>query len=153
MRGRHSFGLRRIGARASVFVCLLAVVQLIARVGLALAQEEPAAAPEQGPLWTYIAPALILVGLLIGLLLVFKEYIINYGQSTNSALIPAVANLPWGKLFGLYSLIYFPCLVVAWKLHWLDMNHPVHSILNVAAVPIIVLLVVYFLNMLRPRKK
>lgn len=142
-----------MGARASIFVCLLAVVQLIAWAGLAFAQEEQAPPPEQGPLWTYIAPALILVALLFGLLLVFKEYIINYGQSTNSALIPAVANLPWGKLLGLYALIYFPCLVGAWKLNWLDLNHPIHSILNVAAVPVPVLLVGYFVSQVVPRKR
>ena len=153
MRGRHSSGLRRIGARVSGFVCLWAAVQLIARVELAYAQEEPAAAPERGSLWVYIVPALVLLGIVFAFVLFVREYIVNYGKATNSALILALDNLPWGKLLGLYTLLYVPSLVGAWALHWLDLDHPVRSILNVAAAPVPVLLLVYFLNQFRVRGK
>lgn len=142
-----------MGARVSGFVCLWAAVQLIARVELAYGQGEPAAVPERGSLWVYIVPALVLLGIVFAFLLFLREYIVNYAKSTNSALILALDNLPWGKLMGFYTLLYLPCLVGAWALHRLDLNHPVRSILDVAAIPVIILLLAYFLNQFRAHSK
>jgi hypothetical protein len=153
MRGRHSSGLRRICTRVSGFVCLSAAVQLIAMVELAYGQGGSAAAPEREPLWWYIPPTLVLLGILFAVVLGIREIIGNVSQATNSALIAALSSLPWGKLLGLYTLIYLPSLVGAWALHLLDRHHLARSIINVGAVPVLVLLLAYYLNLFKTRSK